>query len=155
MANDYKDRLLISMHHLYRDIDKCINNLIAARKYRDGRDQEYLVQMERLMVASLQQFGCIIDFFDKQIKEEESDWNMIGDFILAILKWWKQNITCIHDYKYFGTIDYRYEKCTKCDKLKHNYNPNVEAFFVLVAICVFIAIAFIAANILYEYYSVK
>ena len=80
---------------------------------------------------------------------------MIGDLILAILKWWKQNITCIHDYKYFGTIDYRYEKCTKCDKFKHNYNPNMEAFLVLVSICVFIAIAFIAAHILYEYYSVK
>lgn len=71
MENDYRDRLLISTFRLYQDIDKCINNLIAARKYKDGRDQEYLVQMERLMVASLQQLGCIIDFLDHEIKDNE------------------------------------------------------------------------------------
>lgn len=43
---------------------------------------------------------------------------MIGDLILAIRKWWKQNITCIHDYQYFVYSGYRYQKCTKCDKLK-------------------------------------
>ena len=69
MENDYRDRLLISTFRLHQDIDKCINNLIAARKYKDGRDQEYLVQMERLMVSSLQQLGCIIDFLDHEIKD--------------------------------------------------------------------------------------
>ena len=78
---------------------------------------------------------------------------MIGDLILAILKWWKQNITCIHDYKYFGTIDYRYEKCTKCDKLKHNHNPNMEAFLVLVAIILFVTIFFVATKMLHDHYS--
>lgn len=78
---------------------------------------------------------------------------MIGDLILFIIRWWKQNITCIHDYKYFGTIDYRYEKCTKCDKLKHNHNPNMEAFLVLVAIILFVAIAFVSAKLLHDHYS--
>ena len=78
---------------------------------------------------------------------------MIGDIILFIIKWWKQNITCIHDYKWYGTIDFRYEKCAKCDKLKSNYNPNVEAFFVLVVICLFITISFVAAKMLHDYYS--
>ena len=71
MESDYKDRLIVSTFRLRQDIDKCINNLIAARKYKDGRDQEYLVQMERLMVASLQQLGCIIDFLDYEIKDNE------------------------------------------------------------------------------------
>lgn len=71
MEKDYRDRLLISTHHLYRDIDKCINNLVAARKYKDGREQEYLFQMEKLMLSTLQQLGCIIDYIDKEIKEEE------------------------------------------------------------------------------------
>ena len=71
MENDYRDRLLISTHHLHRDIDKCINNLVEARKYKDGRDQDYLFQMEKLMVSTLQQLGCIIDYLDKEIKEEE------------------------------------------------------------------------------------
>lgn len=71
MESDYKDRLIVSTFRLRQDIDKCINNLIAARKYKDGRDQEYLVQMERLMVASLQQLGCIIDFLDHEIKDNE------------------------------------------------------------------------------------
>lgn len=71
MEKDYRDRLLISTHHLYRDIDKCINNLVAARKYKDGREQEYLFQMEKLMLSTLQQLGCIIDYIDKEIKGEE------------------------------------------------------------------------------------
>jgi hypothetical protein len=71
MEKDYRDRLLISTHHLHRDIDKCINNLIAARKYKDGRDQHYLFQMEKLMVSTLQQLGCIIDYLDRETKEDE------------------------------------------------------------------------------------
>ena len=71
MEKDYRDRLLISTNHLRRDIDKCINNLVEARKYKDGRAQDYLFQMEKLMVSPLQQLGCIIDYFDKEIKEEE------------------------------------------------------------------------------------
>lgn len=68
---EYKDRLLTSTHRLCQDIDKCISNLIAARKYKDGRDREYLMQMERLMVASLQQFNCVINYLNKQTNKEE------------------------------------------------------------------------------------
>lgn len=72
MEREYKDRLLLSTNKLYQDIDKCISNLVEARMYKDGRDQEYLLQMESLMVTSLQQFGCVIDFLQEQIKEEET-----------------------------------------------------------------------------------
>lgn len=65
---------------------------------------------------------------------------MIGDIILAIIKWWKQNIACIHDYKYFGPIDYRYEKCTKCDKLK-NTSKSIFGVYLFFA-CVWVLIIF-------------
>lgn len=80
---------------------------------------------------------------------------MIGDLILAILKWWKQNITCIHDYQYFGTIDYRYEKCTKCDKLKHNSHPELEAVLFVIATFAIIAFFAIGVKYLFEYYKVE
>ena len=80
---------------------------------------------------------------------------MIGDLTLAILKWWKQNITCIHDYQYFGTIDYRYEKCTKCDKLKNNHNPTLEAIFVFITMWAIVIGFFVAVKYLFEYYAIE
>ena len=43
---------------------------------------------------------------------------MFGDFILWFREKWKQ-FWCIHDYQYTGPIDYRYEMCTKCGRLKN------------------------------------
>lgn len=80
---------------------------------------------------------------------------MIGDLILAILKWWKQNITCIHDYQYFGTIDYRYEKCTKCDKLKHRSHNEWIALFFIVIYSAIIILFIIGVKYLFEYYKVE
>lgn len=80
---------------------------------------------------------------------------MIGDLILAILKWWKQNITCIHDYQYFGTIDYRYEKCTKCDKMKHSsHNERIALFFIVIYSAIII-LFIIGIKYLFEYYKVE
>lgn len=42
---------------------------------------------------------------------------MIGDLILTICRFLKQTF-CIHDYKWKGKLDWRYEECTKCGKLK-------------------------------------
>lgn len=47
---------------------------------------------------------------------------MLGDIILAIKKWLKQNIICMHDYKvkrsgYNGEY-YAWLECTKCGKIK-------------------------------------
>lgn len=80
---------------------------------------------------------------------------MIGDLILAIIKWWKQNITCIHDYRYFGTIDYRYEKCTKCDKLKNTPPPELEAVLFVIANFMIIALFAVGVKYLFEYYKVE
>lgn len=43
---------------------------------------------------------------------------MFGDFILWIKQSWKE-FWCIHDYQYTGKLDYRYEMCTKCGRLKN------------------------------------
>lgn len=43
---------------------------------------------------------------------------MIGDIILNIKTFVKQNLFCIHKYKYVGKLDFRYEICLKCDKIK-------------------------------------
>lgn len=80
---------------------------------------------------------------------------MIGDLILAILKWWKQNITCIHDYKYFGTIDYRYEKCTKCEKMKNNSYSHIEAFLLVVFIFAVMAVCVIVFDYLFAHIQMK
>ncbi len=43
---------------------------------------------------------------------------MLGDIILWITKAIKQ-FFCLHNYRYAGKLDFRYEVCPKCDKLKH------------------------------------
>ncbi len=44
---------------------------------------------------------------------------MIGDIVLAIKKWWKQNITCIHHYVRHVGYGCSYDKCTKCGRTKN------------------------------------
>lgn len=47
---------------------------------------------------------------------------MLGDLILAIKKWLKQNVFCIHDYKKkvsgYDGIPHSWKECTKCGKIK-------------------------------------
>ena len=61
-----KEAILQSTEEMYRDINRCITRLIDARRYKDGREQEVLFEMENLMVASLQQFGCVIDYLEEE-----------------------------------------------------------------------------------------
>ena len=44
---------------------------------------------------------------------------MIGDIILFVKKWWKQNITCCHEYahKELGIINF--DECRKCGRIKN------------------------------------
>ena len=54
--------LIESTKRLQGDIDKCISNLIHARQYHDKIEEEGAVlDMERLLVASVQQLQCCID----------------------------------------------------------------------------------------------
>lgn len=46
---------------------------------------------------------------------------MIGDFRLLIARFFKQQITCKHDYKVVWRKDLQggfYQKCSKCKKLQ-------------------------------------
>lgn len=45
---------------------------------------------------------------------------MIGDIILAIKEWWKQEVTCVHDYHYYeiGIERRNVRICSKCHKLE-------------------------------------
>jgi Fe2+ or Zn2+ uptake regulation protein len=47
---------------------------------------------------------------------------MLGDIILTIKKWLKQNIICVHDYNYmYSSYNGEYHawlECTKCGKIK-------------------------------------
>lgn len=46
---------------------------------------------------------------------------MIGDIILTLRKWWKQNITCIHHYVYHERgYGISYFECTKCGRITKN-----------------------------------
>ena len=52
---------------------------------------------------------------------------MFGDLILWIKKTWKQ-FWCIHDYQWQGKLDYRYNECTKCGRIKSNNNRELFVF---------------------------
>lgn len=57
-----KKDIIISSEILYRDIDKCISDLLQARAYNDPIQEEGArIRMESLMVSTMQQLDCIID----------------------------------------------------------------------------------------------
>nr|DAD69652.1 MAG TPA: protein of unknown function DUF3797 [Siphoviridae sp. ctlHU7] len=43
---------------------------------------------------------------------------MVGDFIIWLKRYLKQNFFCIHRYVWRGHLDFQYEQCEKCGKLK-------------------------------------
>lgn len=45
---------------------------------------------------------------------------MVGDFILWLKTFFGQNLFCIHHYVWKGPLDFRYEICDKCGKLRKN-----------------------------------
>lgn len=52
---------------------------------------------------------------------------MVGDFILWLKTFLRQNLFCIHHYVWKGPLDFRYEICDKCGKLKRNNMGNSES----------------------------
>lgn len=65
------DNLKDSTIELYNEIDECIDNLISVRKNRKD-ESEVLFKMESLMVATLQQLTCIIDYLNVSINGEST-----------------------------------------------------------------------------------
>lgn len=64
----YTDAELIkSTKGLYNDIDSCIDELLKARlDHNQENEGKALFRMEGLMVATLQQLGCIIDSLQQE-----------------------------------------------------------------------------------------
>lgn len=61
--------ILLSTIRLQRDIQTCINDLVAARVRHDRQKElEHLCRMESLMCATQQQLQCIIDYLTEDEK---------------------------------------------------------------------------------------
>lgn len=59
--------LIKSTQSLYSDIDSCIDEIIKARiEHNQENEGKALFRMEGLMVMTLQQLSCIIDFFQQE-----------------------------------------------------------------------------------------
>jgi hypothetical protein len=68
---------------LYNDIDKCISDLVKSR-LDNNKETEFKasVEMERLMVCTLQQLSCIIDKLSEEtVKKEKSVQSLITNDI--------------------------------------------------------------------------
>ena len=64
--------MLDSVSSLYYDIDECIGNLVKSRMNKDTeQENKACAQMEFLLVASAQEFTCIMDFLKDLLKENE------------------------------------------------------------------------------------
>jgi bacterioferritin (cytochrome b1) len=67
-------KMLNSVSSLYGDIDLCIGTLVKSRIEHDTEmENKACAQMESLIVASAQEFTCIMDFLKDLLQEEESD----------------------------------------------------------------------------------
>lgn len=83
-----KKDIIISSEILYRDIDKCISDLIQARAFHDPIQEEGVrIRMESLMVGAMQQLDCIIDY----LKEKEQ-WEKKTSHQIAIYSSGRQRI---------------------------------------------------------------
>lgn len=57
------ETLIESTQQLYNDIDKCVDKLIQARMRHDTKQEmDSVFNMESLMVATLQQLQCMLDY---------------------------------------------------------------------------------------------
>ena len=64
--DEYKEKLIESIRNLYFDIDNCIDDLLKARVDKNQEDEgKSLFRMEGLMVATMQELDCIVDFLEK------------------------------------------------------------------------------------------
>lgn len=68
------EKLKQSTTKLYNDIDKCVSELIHARIAHDSEAEgKALFKMEDLMVGTMQQITCILDFLDGITFQQEKE----------------------------------------------------------------------------------
>jgi hypothetical protein len=62
-----KNEILNECTSLYRDIDKCITNLVKARLNNDSSlEQKAYFEMEKLMIGTLQDLTVIMDYIENK-----------------------------------------------------------------------------------------
>lgn len=72
--NDRKrvEKLLLSVSTLYSNIDSCIGDLVKARLNKDTElEGRACLQMESLLVASQQEFGCVTDLLEDLLSKDK------------------------------------------------------------------------------------
>ena len=63
-----KKDIIISSEILYRDIDKCVSDLLQARLYHDPIQEEgALTRMVSLMIGTMQQLDCIVGYLKEKL----------------------------------------------------------------------------------------
>lgn len=54
---------------------------------------------------------------------------MIGDIILFLKTWWKQNVTCHHKYIYKEYGNIHFEECRKCGRIKNYIGQSMKKIY--------------------------
>ena len=54
---------------------------------------------------------------------------MIGDIILFLKTWWKQNVTCYHEYVYKEYGNIHFEECRKCGRIKNYIGQSMKKIY--------------------------
>ena len=72
--NDRKrvEKMLKSISSIYGDIDTCIGNLVKSRLNKDTElEGKARAEMESLLVASQQEFGCVTDLLEDLLSKDK------------------------------------------------------------------------------------
>ena len=72
--NDRKrvEKMLKSISSIYGDIDACIGNLVKSRLNKDTElEYKASAEMESLLVASQQEFGCVTDLLEDLLSKDK------------------------------------------------------------------------------------
>ena len=86
-----KKDIIISSEILYRDIDKCISDLLQARAFHDSIQEEGVrIRMESLMVGTMQQLDCIIDYLKEKEQWEKKTSNQIAIYSSGRQRIWER-----------------------------------------------------------------
>lgn len=69
--NTNREQLINELAKLYDDIDQCIGDIVDSRIKKDHQAEgKALFRMEGLMVATMQDLGCTIDYLKLKQNEE-------------------------------------------------------------------------------------
>ena len=69
--NTNREQLINELAKLHDDIDQCIGDIVDSRIKKDHQAEgKAIFHMEGLMVVTLQDLGCTIDYLERKQNEE-------------------------------------------------------------------------------------